>query len=74
MHENDPKDLKEKDLRRELEVLEETWTETLLYGSDEALEEHTARTQELQEEYERRHSVDQADEGQPAGAESDPSR
>jgi len=47
--------LKEKDLRRALAELEETWPETPLYCSGEALDEHTRRTRELQEEYLRRH-------------------
>jgi len=55
MHKDELRGLKEKDLRRALEELEETWSETLLHGSDEALEEHTQRTRELQREYLRRH-------------------
>lgn len=55
MHKDELRELREKDLLRALEELEETWSETLLRGSDEALDEHTQRTRELEEEYLRRH-------------------
>ncbi|MDJ0385181.1 DUF6158 family protein [Streptomyces sp. G-G2] len=42
-------------LLKELEVVHRTRHETLLYGSDDALATHTARTKELEAEYVRRH-------------------
>jgi hypothetical protein len=41
-------------LERELEHLHETRHDTFLHGSEDALRFHTARTQELEEEYLRR--------------------
>jgi hypothetical protein len=46
-----PQDLDEEDLIRELRRLHETRTDTLFHGSDDALERHTSRTQELEGEY-----------------------
>lgn len=51
----DPARLDEDDLLRELTHLHATRTEALLHGSSQALEEHTTRTQELEDEYLRRH-------------------
>ncbi|RJL31632.1 DUF6158 family protein [Bailinhaonella thermotolerans] len=51
----DPRELSDEDLFRELQHLHETRTDTLLHGSDDALERHTSRTQELEEEYLRRY-------------------
>ncbi|MQA83945.1 MAG: hypothetical protein GEV03_04745 [Streptosporangiales bacterium] len=51
----DPRELSERDLFRELEHLHVTRTDTLLHGSEDALENHTARTIELEEEYLRRY-------------------
>ncbi|MEV6859816.1 DUF6158 family protein [Streptosporangium subroseum] len=51
----DPKDLSEDDLFRELRQLHATRTETLMHGSDEALANHTTRSEELEQEYLRRH-------------------
>jgi hypothetical protein len=48
-------DLDEPDLLRELTHLHETRNDTFLHGSTEALETHTARTRELEDEYLRRH-------------------
>ncbi|MDP9845414.1 hypothetical protein J2853_004625 [Streptosporangium lutulentum] len=50
----DPKDLSEDDLFRELRQLHATRTETLMHGSDEALANHTTRSEELEQEYLRR--------------------
>ncbi|MEU7915757.1 DUF6158 family protein [Microbispora bryophytorum] len=47
----DPRDLGDEDLIRELRHLHETRTETFFHGSDDALERHTSRTQELEGEY-----------------------
>ena len=51
----DPKSLSDEDLLRELGQLHQTRTETLLHGSDDALENHTIRTRELEAEYLRRY-------------------
>ncbi|WP_433254783.1 DUF6158 family protein [Streptosporangium sp. CA-135522] len=51
----DPKELIEDDLLRELRHLHATRTDTLLHGSGDALANHTARTEELEQEYLRRH-------------------
>jgi hypothetical protein len=51
----DPKDLSEDDLFRELRQMHATRNETLLHGSDEALANHTMRSEELEQEYLRRH-------------------
>ncbi|SDR20420.1 MULTISPECIES: DUF6158 family protein [Actinopolyspora] len=48
-------ELSEDALRRELRHLHETRNETFLHGSADALEEHTRRTFELEQEYLRRH-------------------
>jgi hypothetical protein len=47
----DPGELDREDLFRELRHLHETRTETLLHGSDDALERHTSRMRELEAEY-----------------------
>jgi hypothetical protein len=57
----DPKDLSEDDLFRELRQLHATRTETLLHGSDEALANHTTRSEELEQEYLRRHPTRDVD-------------
>ena len=46
--------LADEDLERELAHLHETRHDTFLHGSEDALSFHTARTQELEEEYLRR--------------------
>jgi hypothetical protein len=51
----DPKSLSDEDLLRELGQLHQTRTETLLHGSDDALENHTIRTRDLEAEYLRRY-------------------
>jgi hypothetical protein len=51
----DPAKLEESRLMRELETIHRTRHETLLYGSDDALETHTARMDALETEYVRRH-------------------
>ncbi|GIH48280.1 DUF6158 family protein [Microbispora rosea] len=57
----DPRDLGDEDLIRELRHLHETRTETLFHGSDDALERHTSRTQELEGEYLARYPDRQVD-------------
>lgn len=47
-------DLPDEALERELAHLHETRNSTFLHGSDDALEFHTRRTQELEGEYLRR--------------------
>ncbi|ETK33777.1 hypothetical protein GCM10009530_16150 [Microbispora corallina] len=47
----DPAELGDEDLFRELRHLHETRTDTLFHGSDDALERHTSRTEELEGEY-----------------------
>jgi hypothetical protein len=59
----DPKDLSEDDLFRELRQMHATRTETLLHGSDEALANHTMRSEELEQEYLRRHPKRDVDPG-----------
>ena len=44
-------DLSDEDLLRELEQLHQTRTNTLRHGSDDALENSTQRTAELEQEY-----------------------
>ncbi|MEW9532722.1 DUF6158 family protein [Microbispora sp. NPDC049125] len=51
----DPQELGDEDLFRELRSLHETRTDTLLHGSDDALERHTSRTEELEGEYLKRY-------------------
>ena len=53
--------LDELELRRELENLHRTRNDTFLHGSDQALERHTARTAELEEEYLRRYPEREVD-------------
>ncbi|MCX4509181.1 MULTISPECIES: DUF6158 family protein [Streptomyces] len=50
-----PEQLDEGLLLKELEAIHRTRHETLLYGSDDALETHTARMAALEAEYVRRH-------------------
>lgn len=50
-----PEQLPEEDLMRELERLHETRHDTLLHGSGDALARHTSRTEQLEQEYLRRH-------------------
>ncbi|MBG0816134.1 hypothetical protein HS045_18450 [Planomonospora sp. ID82291] len=57
----DPKDLSEDDLIRELRRLHATRTDTFLHGSADALANHSTRTEELEEEYLRRHPERQVD-------------
>lgn len=54
-------ELSEDDLRRELRHLHETRHDTFLHGSADALEEHTKRTFELEQEYLRRHPEREVD-------------
>ena len=49
-----PEDLKDDALERELAHLHETRHDTFLHGSEDALNAHTLRTQELEGEYLRR--------------------
>ncbi|AXI81706.1 DUF6158 family protein [Peterkaempfera bronchialis] len=51
----DPGQLDESVLMHELEQIHRTRHETLLHGSAEALDRHTSRMAELEEEYLRRH-------------------
>lgn len=51
----DPRQLSEQDLFRELEHLHITRTDALLHGSGDALDNHTIRMNELEEEYLRRY-------------------
>ncbi len=56
-----PDDLAESDLLRELEHLHATRHDTFLHGAVDALQEHTARTQLLEEEYLRRYPEREVD-------------
>ena len=47
-------ELPDEDLLRELEALHRTRNNTLRHGSDDALQRHTERTQELEADYLRR--------------------
>jgi hypothetical protein len=51
----DPAALSDDDLLRELRQLHLTRTDTFLHGSDDALDRHTSRTNELETEYLRRY-------------------
>lgn len=51
----DPRSLTDEDLVRELDSLYRTRLDTLRYGSDDALEQSTARTVGLEQEYLRRY-------------------
>ncbi|MCW2882919.1 MAG: hypothetical protein JWQ95_7019 [Sphaerisporangium sp.] len=68
MNRADPRNLSVRDLRDELTELEESWMETLLRGSEDALDDFASRTRELEEEFDRR----QGDEapGEAAGGET----
>jgi len=57
----DPRVLSDEDLIRELRHLHETRSETFFHGSDDALEHHTSRTQELEREYLERNPDRQVD-------------
>ncbi|MCB5164191.1 DUF6158 family protein [Streptomyces bambusae] len=50
-----PGELAEDRLLKELEAIHRTRHETLLHGSDEALDTHSHRMAELEDEYLRRH-------------------
>lgn len=50
-----PSALDDTDLLRELETLHRTRHDTFLHGSEDALDAHSRRTAELEEEYVRRH-------------------
>ncbi|GAA4947732.1 hypothetical protein HD597_006975 [Nonomuraea thailandensis] len=50
----DPAQLSDDDLVRELRQLHTTRSDTFFHGSDDALEHHTSRTNELEAEYLRR--------------------
>jgi hypothetical protein len=54
MNRVDPRNLSVRDLRDELRELEESWMETLLHGSEDALDDFASRTRELEEEFDRR--------------------
>ncbi len=56
-----PEDLAEPDLLRELERLHATRHETFLHGARDALRAHTARTEQLEAEYLRRHPEREVD-------------
>ncbi|MEU8266905.1 DUF6158 family protein [Sphaerisporangium sp. NPDC049002] len=58
MNRVDPRNLSVRDLRDELRELEESWTETLLRGSEDALDDFASRTSELEEEFDRRQRED----------------
>ncbi len=47
----DPRALEDEDLFRELRHLHQTRSDALFHGSDDALERHTSRTEELEREY-----------------------
>jgi hypothetical protein len=53
-------ELSDADLRREVEHLHETRHDTLLGGSEDALQTHTARMLELEQEFLRRFPADGA--------------
>ncbi|MEV5830721.1 MULTISPECIES: DUF6158 family protein [Actinomadura] len=57
----DPRELPDDDLFRELGHLYETRFETLRHASDQAFEEHTRRTNELEGEYLRRRPAREVD-------------
>lgn len=59
----DPSRLSDTDLMRELRHLHRTRNETFLHGPDDALEHHTSRMSELEDEYLRRHPVRDVDPG-----------
>ncbi|MFC7383572.1 DUF6158 family protein [Sphaerisporangium rhizosphaerae] len=54
MNRVDPRNLSVRDLRAELQELEESWMETLLRGSEDAVDDFASRTRELEEEFDRR--------------------
>lgn len=56
----DPTALSDADLRREVEHLHETRHDTLLNGSEDALEAHTRRMLELEQEFLRRFPAESA--------------
>jgi Family of unknown function (DUF6158) len=56
-----PQDLAENDLLRELKHLHTTRHETFLHGSPDALREHSSRTEQLENEYLRRHPEREVD-------------
>ncbi len=56
-----PDDLAEPDLLRELEHLHNTRHGTFLHGAPDALREHTARSEQLEAEYLRRHPEREVD-------------
>lgn len=51
------------DLRREVEQLHRTRHETMLHGSEDALQNHTARMLELEQEFIRRFPLEAAPDG-----------
>ena len=55
-----PAHLSDEDLRREVFHLHETRTDTLIGGSEDALENHTQRMLELEQEFLRRFPVESA--------------
>lgn len=57
----DPQYLTDEDLVRELDSLYRTRLDTLRHGSDDALEQSTARTVQLEHEYLRRHPEREVD-------------
>lgn len=57
----DPRSLTDEDLVRELDSLYRTRLNTLRHGSDDALEQSTARTVGLEQEYLRRHPEREVD-------------
>ncbi|WP_405145155.1 DUF6158 family protein [Sphaerisporangium sp. NBC_01403] len=59
MNRVDPRNLSVRDLRDELRELEESWMETLLRGSEDALDDFASRTRELEEEFDRRKRDDE---------------
>jgi Family of unknown function (DUF6158) len=58
VHGIDPTELGDDDLRRELQHLHDTRHDTVLAGSEDALENHTRRMLELESEFLRRFPQD----------------
>jgi hypothetical protein len=59
MNRVDPRYLSVRDLRDELRELENSWMETLLHGSEDAVDDFAFRTRELEEEFDRRQRGDE---------------
>src|SRR5690242_5354752 len=72
MNRVDPRNLSVRDLRAELQELEESWMETLLRGSEDAVDDFASRTRELEEEFDRRQR-ERAGEAAPISQDAAPS-